>query len=278
MPDDPWSGFEEVGSSQGGGLTPVPLPAKPADAPSGYRWDNNGGLAAIPGGPADKPESGNAPPSGYRWTGNGGLEPIPGGPADKGPEATGNNDAVRVKLLKTVGYLNKIAKDANDNGGWFETGTSGNIGRNIPMIQTAGKDLAANLNTLNSSFAFDALQAMRDASKTGGALGSVSERELELLQASVANLDPNQSHQQFLDNIEIARQAYLSKLAVVDPQMAARLGYNAQNAEAALIGLNDAYNKEFGINEPVAIDRTASAAPQGNPQDIDAIMAKYGVQ
>src|SRR5690606_24925795 len=113
--------------------------------------------------------------------------------------------------------------------------------------QTAGKDLAANIDTLRANYAFDALQAMRDASKTGGALGQVSEIELQLLERAVANVDPNQTHEQFLANIENARQAYLSKLAFLNPELAQRMGYDPDKAESAWIALNDRYNEEFGL-------------------------------
>lgn len=36
--------------------TPPPTPKAPREAPSGYRWDANGNLQVIPGGPADKPD------------------------------------------------------------------------------------------------------------------------------------------------------------------------------------------------------------------------------
>jgi hypothetical protein len=48
-----------------------------------------------------------------------------------------------------------------------------------------------------------ALQAMRDASKTGGALGNVSDKDLELLQTKIANLDPNQSEGQLKEQLKV---------------------------------------------------------------------------
>lgn len=187
------------------------------------------------------------------------------------------NEAAKTNLMRVIGYMNRVALDADDNDGLMETGTSGNIGRSIPIFQTAGKDLAANIQTLRANYAFDALNAMREASKTGGALGNVTEMELKLLESAVANIDPSQSHPQFLENIQGARQAYLAKLAMIDPQLATRMGYDADKAEAALLALNDAYNKEFGLDGAVEIDRSPN--PQtSNPADIDAIMAKYGAQ
>ena len=190
--------------------------------------------------------------------------------------------AARSALLKTIRELNNIAIDADDNAGWFETGTSGQFARGMLPGANAGKDLAANIETLNADFAFSALNAMREASKTGGALGQVTERELDLLKASTANINPNLSHDTFLKNVERARQVYLTRLADLDPQLATRLGYNAQEAERALLELNDEYEKRFGDpNAPApSVNREGRTQPDPTrtPEDIEAIMQKYGIK
>lgn len=63
------------------------------------------------------------------------------------------------------------------------------------------KDLEALLSTIGADSAFSELQAMRDASPTGGALGSITERELSLLQNAVAALDQAQSPEQLKTNL-----------------------------------------------------------------------------
>lgn len=77
----------------------------------------------------------------------------------------------------------------------------------------AAADTEAQLETLKSQIAFSVLQAMRDASKTGGALGSVSEKELSLLQNNLAALDTKQSPeamkkslQQIIDYTAVVKQ------------------------------------------------------------------------
>lgn len=190
--------------------------------------------------------------------------------------------AARSALLKTIRELNNIAIDADDNAGWFETGTSGRFARSALPGANAGKDLAGNIETLNADFAFSALNAMREASKTGGALGQVTERELDLLKASTANIDPNLSHDTFLENVERARQVYLTRLADIDPQLATRLGYDASKAEEALLALNAEYERRFGdpnAQQPT-VTREYRTAPDANrtPEDIEAIMRKYGIE
>lgn len=96
--------------------------------------------------------------------------------------------------------------------GWFMTGVGSEwIGGNLP----AGRDLRGDLDVIASNTAFDRLQRMRSESPTGGALGSITERELQLLQNTVAALDPGQSDAAFQRNMRtiIARyQGILDRL------------------------------------------------------------------
>ena len=57
-------------------------------------------------------------------------------------------------------------------------------------------DAAALLNTLKSQVGFGVLQDMRNNSKTGGALGAVSDRENAMLQTNLAALEKAQSVEQ----------------------------------------------------------------------------------
>jgi hypothetical protein len=58
---------------------------------------------------------------------------------------------------------------------------------------TPARDFTAELNTLKSNIAFGELAEMRAASKTGGALGAISEKELTLLESALGALDQGQS-------------------------------------------------------------------------------------
>ena len=62
---------------------------------------------------------------------------------------------------------------------------------NVPG--SAASDATASLDSLKSQVAFSVLQAMRNASKTGGALGQVSDREEEMLANNLAALQRAQS-------------------------------------------------------------------------------------
>lgn len=66
---------------------------------------------------------------------------------------------------------------------------------------TAAANLKAKVTSLEAAISFGELAEMRDASKTGGALGNVANKELELLGASLGALDRAQSPSQFADSL-----------------------------------------------------------------------------
>lgn len=88
--------------------------------------------------------------------------------------------------------------------GYNTAGLAGGV--NIPG--TEGRDLETALTTIKANLGFDRLQQMRDASKTGGALGQVAVKELEALQATVASLDRGQSPDKLKANLEDIKYYY----------------------------------------------------------------------
>ena len=70
--------------------------------------------------------------------------------------------------------------------------------------------------TILANVGFDRLQEMRDSSKTGGALGNVSERELDALQKSIASLEQSQSPSALRKNLAIVRNHYTRILDKAD--------------------------------------------------------------
>ncbi len=125
-------------------------------------------------------------------------------------------------FTRILGQIDAIEADARDNGGWFETGWTGSLRRDTPG--SAAYDLAQNLKTIDANSAFSALAEMRANSPTGAALGAITERELDLLKSTIANLNPDQSQESFLNNLRIAREHYtgiLSRLPGGEPALQA---------------------------------------------------------
>ncbi len=99
--------------------------------------------------------------------------------------------------LKVVDQdIDRALKQAS---GWT-TGTSGSLLSNIPG--TPSYDLSQTLETIRANIGFDKLQAMRNASPTGGALGQVSEFENRLLQSVQGALQQGQSKGQLISNLK----------------------------------------------------------------------------
>jgi len=79
------------------------------------------------------------------------------------------------------------------------TGISGWISGLIPS--TPAYILKKRLETIKANIGFDKLQAMREASPTGGALGQVSERELNFLQSTITALDPGMGREEMREGL-----------------------------------------------------------------------------
>lgn len=78
------------------------------------------------------------------------------------------------------------------------------------------RNYAADLDTLKANIAFSELQAMREASKTGGALGNVANQELALLEATLGALDQGQSPTNMKKNLNKVKESLDRWHAVAD--------------------------------------------------------------
>lgn len=181
----------------------------------------NGVAAPAPaaGGPTPMPEYG---PNAYKLA-NGSIveiyrdkqgQPRIGKTLVTGPGG-GNPDTVKTILTQRAGRQSLLLEDigrAKKLAGKGAVGWGATL-KEVP--QTASKDLAALLETIKSNIGFAELQAMRDSSPTGGALGQVTERELALLQAVVGSLDQAQSREQFTANLDRLERQYQQSMAAI---------------------------------------------------------------
>lgn len=161
-----------------------------------------------------------APPQGYRYTAEGNLEPIPGGPKD--PSVVGETERVKITgreaakrdaafpkvnaslkaheaktddLIELLGEL-KQAKGLPQLVGPVES--------RLPTFRQETADAEAKLKTILARGQFRELQEMRNNSPTGGALGNVSNFEIQALQNAFAQLDTAQSEESFKKAIDRA--------------------------------------------------------------------------
>lgn len=125
-------------------------------------------------------------------------------------------------LIKTAEIVTTTVDSALKKVGRLTTGAGGAALGMIPG--TDAYDLRAEIDTLKANLGFDTLQAMRDASPTGGALGQVAVQELTMLQSTVASLDPNQSPEQLRRNLESVRDRYQRVLDIIQGKEPASSG------------------------------------------------------
>jgi hypothetical protein len=133
----------------------------------------------------------------------------------------------KAALDSSVSGLNRLAAAANEV--LKHPGLPGNFGWQSYAPNFPGGDSAnanAKLITLKAQVGFSVLQAMRDASKTGGALGSITEGEHKLLQNALVALDGAQNVEQV--------QGELTKLLAFVEESKGRLhaAYNRAHGNA----------------------------------------------
>ena len=104
-------------------------------------------------------------------------------------------------VLVTVSEAKKLAEDESMTTGVFYNLAS------MPFA-TDARTLQTKITTLQSTLAFDRLQKMRDESKTGGALGQVSNIELQLLQSALTALDPIVGEEEFTKQLDKVQKHY----------------------------------------------------------------------
>ncbi len=102
--------------------------------------------------------------------------------------------------------IDRAIKVALDNPDW----TTSFLGNALSGVAgTPAHDLSSLVDTVKANIGFDQLQAMRNASPTGGALGQVSDTENKLLQGVLGSLSTSQSPAQFVYNMKRLKNVYL---------------------------------------------------------------------
>ena len=166
--------------------------------------------------------------------GVGELVPIPGGPAAQ--EAAGIEQAGEARLAQTATGGGEVLGTITEALDLMEASPAQTTGAGAKasswMPGSSGYHMAELLTTIRANIGFDKLQAMRNASETGGALGQVAIWELEQLQATIASLDQFQDYDTLRDNLTKVEEHYERYLWALDPN-------NAEEAQRQLDeGLN----------------------------------------
>lgn len=193
------------------------------------------------------------PPAGYRATADGNMEAIPGGPADIKQNEKRQQDYA--SATQVIQQLDELARSVNRVA--TSKGLDKNFGVQGYVPNMPGGDAAnayALLDTLKTQGAFAALQEMRNASKTGGALGAISDREGQMLQNAMAPLGKAQSPQQVRQSLQ----------TILD------------HIEASKARIRDAYNDHWNRNGAAA--RQEMGGPARIRDDSDYARLPSGAQ
>lgn len=140
-----------------------------------------------------------------------------------------NNQALLSQAKRIIGKVDEALTQVGPM-------TVGVASKSRVIPGTPARNLDATLKTIKANLGFAELQAMRQASPTGGALGQIAVQELESLQATLANLEQDQSEEQLRQNLQQVRTHYENWMKTVEKSMA---GSQTQQPNSDLSGLSD---------------------------------------
>jgi hypothetical protein len=139
------------------------------------------------------------------------MEAIPGSPdavkadqAAKAKDTKSDHAQVSSDAVDTA-FNNILRVDGNS---WLPTtGFTGGLLANIGG--TGSNDMRAALETMKANASLTTLQKMRDESPTGAGMGSPSDSEQKMIQASFATLEQSQSREEFVRNLNNFRNMWM---------------------------------------------------------------------
>lgn len=234
------------------GFTPVPEAADPFTlGPGQVRYNPDGTVAAR--GPERTQSAGiRIGPDGTVQIG-GPVDGLGYGSGSKGQEAAivqgrdgqplvspGPQQEAYSKAMRGLGefqaqnaiVLEDIDRALQNVNSGFSTGAWAAT-KDLPIFGgvTPAGELESLLETIQANVGFDKLQAMREASPTGGALGSVTERELAFLQAVFGSLRQDTSPENVRYNLQRLKEHMQGREARLQAAIAADFPTLQQTAQ-----------------------------------------------
>lgn len=149
-------------------------------------------------------------PAGYRWNQRGEQEMVVGGPAhqkfldDEEKKAAAKQQTIRASktVVQDIGRaIEAVTKPRTAGPFWGRAGS-------IPFLDTEAKDAVNHIKSAVSNIGFDQLNEMRKNSPTGGALGNVTELQLDQLNSVLGRLDITMRRDSLLENLKRVHNIY----------------------------------------------------------------------
>lgn len=154
--------------------------------------------------------------------------------ADRQADLKRETDAKAANIYKVgraISLLDSLQNDAADNGGFGETGKSGEMSRKYLGSGYAGYDLAGKIKGIRGINFIESIKQLKAASPNGSTgAGGLTETEGQKLEDAIGVLDPNLSQDEFLNQLKIARDTYLDsyrRLGGNDPKIDPSLAHDA---------------------------------------------------
>jgi hypothetical protein len=147
------------------------------------------------------------------------YRPIPGTPADD--KAIDKEKREVNKINNQLASVNLVNKTIDKALSQISDKSTGIVGIGAAVIPTTDAyALKTTLNTIKANLGFDRLQAMRDASPTGGALGQVAVKEIEFLQQTIASLDQGLTQEELKTNLAEIKASYTRLQGILKESLA----------------------------------------------------------
>jgi len=229
------------------------------------------GVSVNVGGEGPRYEIG-AVPQGYRQVYDEAGRPthqelLPGSPAAREQEMERATAEARDRYRAVVGGT--VVQDANralellESTGFFGAGAGAHIGRIFSESDAA--TLENLVKSIKGNIGVDQLQAMRESSPTGGALGNVTERQLEGLQGLLGVLDVTGRPAELDANLKRIHNLYMDQVHGTPEQieMVARAKGIPLEQVAPLMERHDLPFDEFGRRPSVEVGPVTPTGPSG---------------
>jgi hypothetical protein len=136
-----------------------------------------------------------------------------------------------------VKNMNSVIDQAINDVGMLSAGYIGQKTKDVGGTPAA--NLAATLETIKADAAFTELQKMRDNSPTGGALGSTTEKELDLLASAQAAMSQIQSPERLKDALKKYKELRTQSLQRVKKAFEQQYGFTPTQEETNVINWED---------------------------------------
>ncbi len=174
----------------------------------------------------------------------------------KGKKGSGTGAENLPYATAALDAINTIEKYVNDQGSsfWPFNDVTGPIGAALSYVPgTPSHNVAMQIDTIEAAIGFDRLQAMRDASPTGGALGQVSEMELTLLKSSLGSLRQSQTQVEFMRNLKKVQKHYQGAVDAINRQTNAYQtgNYSQQQSSTGAVSGSAVNNMSVGSTQTI---------------------------